>query len=93
MNPNEEIEFLLSYQEIKTNGKTVGVHKFQLLKPIRISSKISKTVGKAINSQDSSESVSLELLLLWQVERKVTMIKLLWFMALEFFLTCLLKFS
>jgi hypothetical protein len=57
MNANEEMELLLSDQEVKVGGKTVLVHKFPMLAAIRITSKISKLVGKAIKDEDTTSNV------------------------------------
>ena len=57
MNANEEMELLLSDQEVKVNGKTVIVHKFPMLAAIRITAKLSKLVGKAIKDEDSASNV------------------------------------
>ena len=57
MNANEEMELLLSDQEVKVNGKTVTVHKFPMLAAIRITAKLSKLVGKAIKDEESASNV------------------------------------
>lgn len=57
MNANEEMELLLSDQEVKVGGKTVLVHKFPMLAAIRITAKISKLVGKAIKDEESTSNV------------------------------------
>ena len=57
MNANEEMELLLSDQEVKVNGKTVIVHKFPMLAAIRITAKLSKLVGKAIKDEESTSNV------------------------------------
>lgn len=57
MNANEEMELLLSDQEVEVNGKTVTVHKFPMLAAIRITAKLSKLVGKAIKDEESVSNV------------------------------------
>ena len=57
MNANEEMELLLSDQEVKVNGKIVTVHKFPMLAAIRITAKLSKLVGKAIKDEESASNV------------------------------------
>lgn len=57
MNANEEMELLLSDQEVKVNGKIVTVHKFPMLAAIRITAKLSKLVGKAIKDEESVSNV------------------------------------
>lgn len=57
MNGSEEMELLLSDHEVKINGKKVIVHKFPMLSGIRLTSKLSKIVGKSLSDENTSNAI------------------------------------
>lgn len=49
-----EMELLLSEQELVINGEQVKIHKFPMLAGIRLTSQLSKIVGKVLTVEDNA---------------------------------------
>lgn len=57
MDGKEEMDLLMSDKEIKVNGKRIIVHKYPMLSAIRLTSKLSNLVGKALSNDDSVKAI------------------------------------